>query len=245
MLPLAGKPLLFRMYERVLAANVNKEVVIATTNEKEDDEVERLCNDYGMKHFRGHETDLLDRHYRAALNFGATYVAKIPSDCPLICPKVIDRVSKYFFDNEDKFDFVSNLHPATYPDGHDVEIMPLNILENAWKNASKDFEREHTTPYIWEHPERFRIGNVEWETGLDFSMTHRMTIDYPEDYKFIKAVYDKLYSGEKMFTLCDIMLMLDRHPELLALNSKYAGVNWYRNHIDELETIQPAQTRFA
>lgn len=245
LLPLAGKPLLFRMYERILAAKVNKDVVIATTNEKEDDEVEKLCGDYGMKCFRGHETDLLDRHYKAALAFGADHVAKIPSDCPLICPNVIDRVANYYFDNEDKFDFVSNLHPATYPDGFDVEIMPSSILEDAWKNATKDFEREHTTPFIWEHPERFRIGNVEWETGLDFSMTHRMTIDYPEDYEFISAVYDKLYTENSIFTLCDIMMMLDKNPELLELNSKYAGVNWYRNHIDDLKTIQPDQTRFA
>lgn len=245
MLPLAGKPLLYRMYKRVLSAKVPKEIVIATTTEKEDDEVELLCNEYGMTCFRGHETDLLDRHYKTALSFDAKHVAKIPSDCPLICPNVIDRVAEFYFANENRFDYVSNLHPATYPDGQDIEIMPMQILEYVWKVASKDFEREHTTPYIWENPDRFRIGNVEWETGLDFSMSHRLTIDYPEDYEFIKAVFEQLYFDKNIFTLCDVMMLLDNNPGLLEINSKYAGVNWYRNHIDELKTIQSDRTRFA
>ena len=245
MIPLAGKPLLCRMYERVAAANVPKEIVIATTMEREDDEVEAICKEFGMNCFRGHETDLLDRHYKATIDFGARHIAKIPSDCPLICPNVIDRVAGFYSSNHDKYDYVSNLHPATYPDGQDVEIMSIRILEQAWKESSKNFEREHTTPYIWENPEKFRSGNVEWETGLDFSMSHRMTIDYPEDYEFIKAVFEQLYFEKNIFTLCDVMMLLDRKPELLEINSKYAGVNWYRNHIDELKTIQPDRTRFA
>jgi len=40
-------------------------------------------------------------------------------------------------DNQDKYDFVSNLHPATYPDGNDVEIMSMSALEVAWKEAKE------------------------------------------------------------------------------------------------------------
>jgi spore coat polysaccharide biosynthesis protein SpsF len=244
MMPLADKPLLYRMFERVMSAKIPKSIVIATTTDSIDDEVEDLCIEYGMNFFRGHPTDLLDRHYKAALNFNARHVAKIPSDCPLICPEVIDRVGEYYHNNLFRYDYVSNLHPATYPDGHDVEIMPFEILETAWKEATKDFEREHATPFIWEHPDRFRIGNVEWETGLDFSLSHRMTIDYPEDYEFIKAVYDELYDENRIFSLCDIMMLLEKKPELMKINSEFAGVNWYRHHLDELKTISPDKTRF-
>ncbi|MBK8550343.1 MAG: glycosyltransferase family protein [Ignavibacteria bacterium] len=236
-LPLSGKPLLIRMFERVAASNTPKGIVIATTTDEKDDEVVKLCEKNDIKYYRGHPVDLLDRHYKAALENGADVVVKIPSDCPLICPNVIDEVLKYYIENKDTFDFVSNLHPATFPDGNDVEVMPLKILEAAWKEADKDYEREHTTPYIWERPERFRIGNVNWETGLDFSMTHRFTIDYKEDYEFIKRVYDELYDGNKIFTLCDIMMLLDRKPELKKINEMHLGVNWYRNHLGELKTV--------
>ena len=131
-----------------------------------------VCRENKINFFRGHPLDLLDRHYKAALEYKADVVVKIPSDCPLICPDVIDNVLDYYIENKSKFDFVSNLHPATHPDGNDVEVIPVEILKAAWEEAKQDFEREHTTPFIWDHPERFRIGNVEWETGLDFSKSH-------------------------------------------------------------------------
>lgn len=91
-----------------------------------------------------------------------------------------------------EFDYVSNLHPATYPDGNDVEIMTMNALAAAWREAGRPLEREHATPYLWENPDRFRVGNVAWETGLDYSMSHRWTIDYEWDYQFIAAIYNAL-----------------------------------------------------
>lgn len=242
LIPLSGKPLLIRMVERVQASKTNKHIVVATTTDEEDDKVEELCVQNKINVFRGHPTDLLDRHFKAGLEFEANVVVKIPSDCPLICPNVIDQVLEFYFNNSDKYDFVSNLHPATFPDGNDVEVVSMKILETAWKEADKNFEREHTTPFIWERPDRFRIGNVEWDTGLDFSMSHRLTIDYKEDYDFIKRIYDELYSDNKTFTLCDIMMLLDQKPDIKKINEMYAGVNWYRNHLDELKTISYKNT---
>lgn len=241
--PLAGKPLLVRIFDRVGYSKTMKDIVIATTTDASDDEIVKLCISNNIKFFRGHPTDLLDRHYKAALEYEAQVVVKIPSDCPLICPDVIDQVIEYFLNNENEFDFVSNLHPPTFPDGNDVEVMSFNALESAWKEADRDFEREHTTPFIWERPERFRIGNTFWDTGLDLSMTHRFTIDYKEDYDFINKVYEELYDLKNDFKLCDIMKLLDRKPELREINKMYAGVNWYRHHLDELKTITVSQTR--
>jgi spore coat polysaccharide biosynthesis protein SpsF len=242
-LPLADKPLLLRMYERVAKSRLKGTIIIATTTDQGDDEIEKLCRKFDLNFFRGHPTDLLDRHYQAAKIFNADAVAKIPSDCPLIDPDVIDKVLKLYLDNLDSFDYVSNLHPATYPDGNDVEIMSMSLLEDAWLNAKKDFEREHTTPYFWENPDKFRIGNIEWETGLDYSMTHRFTIDYKKDYNFIKQVYAELYNTNNIFTLKDILDLLNRKPEIKKINEEYCGVNWYRNHLDELKTISSEQTK--
>jgi spore coat polysaccharide biosynthesis protein SpsF len=244
LMPLAGKPLLERMVERVQAARTPMSVVVATTLDRSDDPITALCGTIDIPCFRGHPTDLLDRHYRTALAHGADVVAKIPSDCPLIDPSVIDRVFGAYFSAPEEYDFVSNLHPPTYPDGNDVEIMPLRVLETAWREATRDFEREHTTPFIWEHPERFRLANVTWETGFDYSMSHRFTIDYPEDYDFIRAVYDRLYTTDRPhFSLDDILELLRAQPGIMALNARYAGVNWYRHHLQDLKTINGTHTR--
>ncbi len=66
-LPLAGKPLLVRMIERVRAAQTPFDLVVATTVEGSDDPLVDLCKEADIPCFRGHPTDLLDRHYQAAL----------------------------------------------------------------------------------------------------------------------------------------------------------------------------------
>ena len=243
MLPLADKPLLLRLYERVSAAKFADTIVVATTTEEIDDALVGLCNENNINCFRGSEKDLLDRHYRAALEYSPDAIVKIPSDCPLIDPIIIDNVLKYYINNQDKFDFVSNLHPPSYPDGNDVEVMSLNALNDAWQKAVRKLEREHTTPYFWENPDKFRIGNMLWESGRDYSMSHRFTIDYPEDYQFIKKVYDELFDENRIFNLEDILELLEKKPEMLNINSKYAGVNWYRHHLDELKTKSKSDTR--
>ncbi len=236
LLPILGKPMLIRMIERVQAAKLIGQLVVATSTNTDDDEIEKLCAEENLICYRGHLTDLLDRHYQVAKIYNAEAVVKIPSDCPLIDPMVIDRVLQKFIDNDD-YDFVSNLHPATYPDGNDVEIMSFESLECAWKDATKDYEREHTTPFIWEHNENFCIGNVEWETGLDYSSTHRWTIDFPEDYEFIRKVYAELFPVNPHFSLQNILDLIKQKPEIAEINSQYLGKYWYEKHLDELTNI--------
>jgi spore coat polysaccharide biosynthesis protein SpsF len=122
-IPLADKPLLLRMIERVNATKTPKIIAVATTEEVADDPVSDLCITEGINIFRGHSTNLLDQHFKASLNYDPEIVVKIPSDCPLIDPDVIDKVLDFFITNMDKYDYVSNLHSATYPDGNDVEFM--------------------------------------------------------------------------------------------------------------------------
>jgi spore coat polysaccharide biosynthesis protein SpsF len=242
LMPLAGAPLLVRMVERVRAAASRFEVVVATTTDATDDTVVDLCRARSIDVFRGHPTDLLDRHYEAARARSADVVLKIPSDCPLIDPAVIDRALAFYAAAPD-YDFVSNLHPATYPDGNDVEVMPMHALEAAWREAKRPHEREHTTPFLWDQPARFRIGNVAWESGLDYSMSHRFTIDYAEDYALIAAVYDALYTPGRVFALDEILAFLASRPDVFALNARYAGVNWYRHHLNDLATVKPSETK--
>ena len=242
MLPILDEPLLYRMIERVKQIKHSVNIVVATTTEKKDYEIVQLCHDKNITFYRGDLNNLLDRHYQVGLTTGADIVIKIPSDCPLIDPEIIDKVIDFYLDNSNKYDFVSNLHPATYPDGNDVELMTFNTLEKAWKEAKKPFELEHTTPYFWDNPDKFRIGNVEWETGFDYSMSHRFTIDYEADYQFIKRVYEELYAKNPKFNLDNILDLIALKPDIYNINKKYIGVNWYRNHLDELTTIDASQT---
>jgi spore coat polysaccharide biosynthesis protein SpsF len=234
------------MLERVLAARTRFELVVATTGRPEDDGLAELVRRFGVRVFRGHPTDLLDRHYRAARAARAEVVVKIPSNCPLIDPAGIDRVLAAFLSELGRYDFVSNLQPPSWPDGNDVEVMTFAALEQAHRSASARHEREHTTPFFRDRPERFRIGNVAWETGLDLSMTHRFTLDYPDDYTVLAAVYEALWRPDRpVFPLADILALLEERPELRETNARYAGVNWYRHDLGELRTVRAAAPRLS
>ena len=244
LMPLAGAPLLQRLVERVLAAETVCEIVVATTTDMMDDPIRGLCRRIGVRCFSGHPYDLLDRHYQAGIAEQADAVVKIPSDCPLVDPAVIDRVLTFYKENSRRYDYVSNLNPPSYPDGNDVEVISMTALETAWTEARKPFEREHTTPFIWERPKRFRIGNIRWETGLDYSMSHRWTIDYVEDYALVNAIYDELWTQSRpIFAIDDILKLLSEHRGIYELNASYAGVNWYRHHLHELKTKTRKDTR--
>jgi len=236
-----GRPILLHQIERIKRARLPNEVVVITTTQPDDDAVAKLCEEHSIPCFRGSETDLLDRHYQAAKKFEADFVAKIGSDCPLTDPAVIDEVLGLWKKNPKEYDYVSNYHPPTFPDGLDAEGSPFSILEVAWKEAKKPHEREHTFPFIWDQPERFRIGNVENPRGKMF-MTHRWTLDYPEDWEFISRVYTELRDKPE-FDTDDILDLLARKPEIVAINEKYNGVNWYRTVEGGLKTVGTDQYR--
>lgn len=249
LMPLAGAPLLARMLERVRAAKTAVSLVVATTTDAADAPIVQLCDELGVRAFRGHPTDLLDRHVGAASGTDADVVVKIPSDCPLIDPAAIDRVLGAFLAEPDRWDYLGNLHPQSWPDGNDVEVMRRDALERAHREATRPLDREHTTPFLWDHPERFRVGNVLWEgrgdgAPADLSRTHRFTIDYPEDYRLIAAVFEALHRpGERPFALGAILDYLEAHPEVRDLNAAYRNVNWYRHHLAELRTVTASETR--
>lgn len=243
MMTLSGKPLLIREIERISLSPEAGTIVVATSTDSSDDPIYQMCVKENINVFRGHTEDLVDRHFRAALEFKADAIVKIPSDCPLIDPRIISKVIKFYTANPGSFDYVSNLHPPTYPDGNDVEIMSYNTLDDVWCNAEKKFERKFTTPYIWENPHLYSIGNVYWETGHDYSMKYRLTIDYEEDYLLIKSIFEELYPKNPKFSLNDILNLLTDRPELEKINEKYLGVNWYRNHLNELKSITESNTK--
>jgi spore coat polysaccharide biosynthesis protein SpsF len=229
--PLAGVSLLERVVERALAADTGADVIVATTVLAEDDDIRAICARRGFRCYSGHPTDLLARHVGAARTVRADVLVKIPSDCPLVDPRVIRRVLSFAEEHAHRYDFVSNLHPPTFPDGQDVEVIGMRHAEDALVEARAAHEREHTTPFFWERPERYRIGNVTWEGGFDASHRHRWTVDYPEDYALVAAVYDALGSTTSPpFGLEAVLEFLAAHPEVDALNAHLRGDSWRRRH---------------
>jgi spore coat polysaccharide biosynthesis protein SpsF len=241
MLPLAGRPLLERMLQRLMTARFPFGVCIATSTATEDEPIRQLGHRLGVPVVSGDPTDLLARHLLAGRTFGVDVVAKIPSDCPLIDPDVVDAVFTRFAEGPGAYDLVTNLHPPTWPDGNDVEIVPMQVLEHVGEAATRKLEREHTTPFIWEHPDRFRIENVTWGEGRDLSKSHRFTVDYAEDYQLVARIYEELCSERRpVFRLQEILALLEAKPELMRLNARFSGQSWHLAELPHLKSVRLA-----
>jgi len=219
-----GKPLLLHLIERIRHSKYIDEVIILTTTNKKDDELATFCLKHGIKFFRGNEEDVLDRYYQAAKLFKIDPVVRITSDCPLIDPKVTDKVIEKFFAGN--YDFVSTNNDAdmttdhlTWPDGLDTWAFSFDALERSWKEAKNKDDREHVTMHMVSNPDKFRLGFVDNKENL--FKKYRWTIDYPEDLEVIKAVFENLYREDSIFHMEDIIEFLKKYPKIQEKNVKY------------------------
>jgi len=195
--------------------NVDK-VVLATTVKKDDDVLEGIAKQNRILVFRGSDDDVLDRFYQTAKRFNLNSIVRITGDCPVLDVKIAQVVIDFYLKNRKKFDYVSNSHPPTFPDGLDVEVFSFAALEKSWHKAKLKSEREHVTPYIVNHPEIFRIYNV-YKKGKDLSAL-RLTLDEQNDLILIRKIYRALCPKKEFFGLKEIVGLLNKKPELLKIN---------------------------
>lgn len=210
---LAGQPMLTRIVNRTRRAETLDTVVVATTTQPVDDTIVHLCEKQGWPYFRGSEEDVLDRYHHAALAYHAEVVVRINSDCPLIEPDIIDKVVNEFLSCYPEVDYVSNTLVHTFPRGLDVEVMSFDALMKAWQEDNNPPWREHVTPYIYRHLEKFKIRNVANDT--DYSHM-RWTVDTIEDLTFVRKIYDHFQNDS--FTWREVLHLLEIHPEWLGIN---------------------------
>jgi spore coat polysaccharide biosynthesis protein SpsF len=204
------------LVERLRRAKRLDGVVVATTNRPSDDAVEALCARVGAGCFRGSEDDVLDRVLRAAHAFEVELIVEITGDCPLIDPEVVDRLVELY--ERDRPSYASNILKRTFPRGLDTQVFPTAVLEEVARLTDDPVDHEHVSLYIYEHAERFQLRNLE--SGLAEQYWNlRLTVDTPEDFALISAIYEGLYPRNPAFALSDVIQFLDQRPELLKLNS--------------------------
>jgi spore coat polysaccharide biosynthesis protein SpsF len=213
----SGKPILWHVVDRLSHSQSINKIVVATTDLPEDDRTEEFCIENNISFSRGSSDDVLSRYYEAAKKFNADIVIRITSDCPVIDPSVIDMMlQEYLYSNKSTIiDYLSNTLVRTFPRGLDAEIFSFEALEKTILEAQQQYEREHVTPYIYQHPEIFSLKN--YASGIDFSF-HRWTVDTAEDYQLINKIYVELYQPDKLFLLEDILHLFERKPELISVN---------------------------
>jgi spore coat polysaccharide biosynthesis protein SpsF (cytidylyltransferase family) len=232
---IVGEPVLWHVINRLKEAKLVDAILVATTSNALDKPLINLMHSIGIQSYAGSEQDVLDRYYQASKISRADVVVRITSDCPLLDPKVVDTVISYFLNND--FDYASNTCGGfnsgckeTYPDGLDTEVFSFAALENAWKNAVLQSEREHVTAFIWKNPAIFKIGHVVYPKDLS---KMRWTVDYEQDFLFVSEIYNRLSKKGLTFGMDDILSLLETHPELTNINSNIMRNEGYLKSLKE------------
>jgi spore coat polysaccharide biosynthesis protein SpsF len=213
LMDLGGETVLSRVVHRLGRSALLHEVMVATTLSGGDDAISGECRSLGVSCFRGSEEDVLDRYYRAAQVCDADVLVRITADCPLIDPALVDETIRVF--HERRADYANNTGAHTYPRGLDAEVFSRPALERAWREAGKPYEREHVTPYFYEHPELFRVASAD---GPEDHGQYRWTLDTAEDLELIRAIYLRFRNRDD-FTWTQAIAVMEQEPKLRELNS--------------------------
>ena len=205
-----GMPLLYHVINQLRHCSKVKNLVIATTTNQEDDEIEKFADNNSVNVFRGSEKDVLDRYFQCAKKYSFSTIVRITSDCPLIDPQIVDKVIERFFSGN--YDYATNTLIRTFPIGTDAEVFSFSALETAWKNAQLPSEREHVTPHL-RNKGNFKTINVENDTNIS---NLRLTVDRIEDFELINEILNNLSINP--IHLENILELFSRKPELIEIN---------------------------
>lgn len=204
MLPLAGKPLLYRFIERVKRSTMIEKVVLATTEKPEDDILVTVASQLGIETFRGAENDLVDRIYHAAKKYGADTIVRLSADNPLIESEEIDRIVAYhYLSTSDGGKLFSNTHCIEgngYPDGLGAEVYSSGLLGYLWKYVEGSEYREH--PHKWFY-EAHNVTTIPCPDHLRGYSHVKLDVNTQEEYEFVKSIYDRF--GHNNFHATDYL----------------------------------------
>lgn len=212
MRPLLGAPMIGRQIERISRARELSQLLVATSVHAEDDVLEAYCDEIGIACFRGSLNDVLGRFLAAIEAVGpVSTVVRLTADCPLTDPELIDAAVRSHAQTDADYTTVSL--GWTYPKGLDVEVCRTTALQRAGAEAT-GYDREHVTSYLYAHPNKFTINAVTRHPPLRF----RWTVDTPEDFAFVSAVYADLYPMKPAFGTLDVLQWQERNPNRVIEN---------------------------
>lgn len=210
MLEINNKPMIYWQAQRILQVKEIDKVVIATSLDESDDSLEEYLTSVGLEVFRG---SLVDVHSRFLSiinsNPNSRTFLRLTGDCPLVMPLLVSEMLSEF--EQGGFDYYSNILQPTYPDGLDVEIFSRDSFLIMSRYELSSLDKEHVTLRYRDSESRFNIANKSNSNDLS---NLRWTVDYEEDYLFVKGIFEHFRGSEPTFTMSDVLFLLESHPEI-------------------------------
>jgi spore coat polysaccharide biosynthesis protein SpsF len=211
LLEVEGKPFMEHMFDRVKLSKKTDVIVLCTSTNPQDDPLEQCAKESGVECFRGDEDDVIQRLFNASKKYGLDYILAITADCPLVDPVYADKIVETYEQTQADLITSFDLPHGAYTYGIKIEALG-KILEIKDSSDTEVWGRYFTDTGL------FDIYALPIENPKHNRPNLRMTLDYPEDYEFFKAVYRGLYKKESAFSLDQIIDFLDANPEVPDIN---------------------------
>lgn len=209
---IGGVPMIELLLARLSKSVEIDQIVVATSEDVRNQPLIEHVKHLGYACEVGSEHDVLSRFLKAADNSKADVVVRITGDCPLVDPALVDEAIRGFRDAE--VDYFSNVDPATYPDGLDIEVFTFKALELASKETDEAFDHEHVTPYL-RRADCFRRANMAHSSDLSGL---RWTVDEPADFEVINQVFGH-FAPDVHFGWMQVLELQQRQSEMFSANA--------------------------
>lgn len=215
LMPLGDQLVLDWVLDAVDRSQTIDTVILATSTDSSDDQIQSYAQNRGVNCYRGSLDDVLGRFVGAVNEFSPSCnaVVRVTADCPLLDFNILDRVVNTWRDSPST-DYLSTAITRWLPRGMDAELITTKAL-NKVDELAKEYHRIHVTSYAYSNPELFSI--LEVTDQNDYSQ-YRVTLDTTEDYELIKALVNELHGHTP--SLKEIVDILANHPELVKINSE-------------------------
>jgi len=210
--PIAGQPLLWHIVHRLRACRLLEDIAVATSSNPADDAIAEWCNAQGITVVRGPEDDVLAAYARAAEKLDADIIVQASSDAPFIDAGLVDHLVATLIEQDGDYVVMGEDNAQ-----QGIEAFSRRALDRLMMDAAQDpAARSHVTSYFRLHPEFVRIVRAG-AYGPPMKKDGRLTIDTPDDLAFVEAVHARLDAKAGEASLADLLLLLEREPELKAL----------------------------
>ena len=213
--PVAGRPLLWHIVHRLKASRLIQDIAIATTTNPLDAAIVEFGAANDITVIRGPENDVLARFARAAEQLDADIIVRVSSDAPFLDAGFIDHLIVSMIEQGGDYVMMEDGAPCAH---EGVDPMTRRGLDKLMMDAGEDpVAREHVTGYFKLHPDFVPIARAP-AYPLLAREGGRLTIDTPDDLAFVEAVHARLNAQAGEASLTDLLVLLEREPELRAIN---------------------------
>lgn len=174
------------------------ETILVSPESRENDVLEN----FGVPCFREGETDVLAMYYHAALKYKAERICRVTGDCPLVDPALVVAT----LETTEAADYVTC---EGFPRGVWCEAMNIEALSCTYLCATKEYQRVHVTPYLYE-------GNpwcINKKLTMQPASPYRVCVDEYADLVTVRNIVREI--GERCNTR-EIIDLLDAQPEWIA-----------------------------